>query len=171
MKTAITQARVALSQWEQRIAPVFDVARQLQLVEIADGQVRQTSAGAFSGDFPMERALYLRDWRADTLLCGAISRPVHEMIGAYGIRVVPFVAGEIDEVLQAWLDGMLASDRFAMPGRGAGFCGGADAPGYASGAPGRGLGMRRGGGKANAATSKNHRCKERTPPCLARNAL
>jgi hypothetical protein len=36
---------------------------------------------------------------------------------AQGIHVVPFVAGELGEVIQAWINDELANDLFAMPGR------------------------------------------------------
>jgi predicted Fe-Mo cluster-binding NifX family protein len=51
-----------------------------------------------------------------TLVCGAISRPLHDMVASQGIRVVPFVTGDLDKVVQAWLNGELARDAFCMPG-------------------------------------------------------
>ena len=50
------------------------------------------------------------------LVCGAISRPLHEMIILNGIQVIPFIAGDLDEVIGAWLSDALDNDRFAMPG-------------------------------------------------------
>jgi ABC-type phosphate/phosphonate transport system substrate-binding protein len=38
------------------------------------------------------------------------------MIIASGIQVKPFVAGDLREVIQAWLSGNLEQDAFAMPG-------------------------------------------------------
>ncbi|MDP2862869.1 MAG: hypothetical protein Q8N95_08765, partial [Desulfobacterales bacterium] len=51
-----------------------------------------------------------------TLVCGAISRPLHGMVIASGIRVISFVAGDLRKVINAWLDGNLESGKFAMPG-------------------------------------------------------
>jgi hypothetical protein len=37
-------------------------------------------------------------------------------LAAYGVHVIPFVAGDLNEVIQAWLSGGLEDDDFAMPG-------------------------------------------------------
>ncbi|MBI5062469.1 MAG: hypothetical protein HZB87_03100 [Desulfatitalea sp.] len=52
-----------------------------------------------------------------TLVCGAISRPIQALLAAQGIRVVPFVAGELAEVIQGWIKNGLADDLYTMPGR------------------------------------------------------
>ena len=51
-----------------------------------------------------------------TLVCGAISTPLSELMVAYGIRVIPFVAGDVGEVIAAWCNGDLDSRHFDMPG-------------------------------------------------------
>jgi hypothetical protein len=39
------------------------------------------------------------------------------MITAYGIEVIAFIAGDLQEVIEAWLCGKLAgSDKYRMPG-------------------------------------------------------
>ena len=108
--------KAAFSIWDNRIAPVFDVARQVCLVETAPGGVIQKSQEELTGDAPVPKVLRLMELGAGTLVCGAISRPVLEMFSGYGIRVYPFVAGELQTVIDAWLRRALKSDRFAMPG-------------------------------------------------------
>ncbi len=56
----------------------------------------------------------------DALVCGAISRPQEAFLQAYGVAVVPFVTGNLREVVDAWGAGTLGSDTFAMPGCGRG---------------------------------------------------
>ncbi len=62
------------------------------------------------------RLIRLAELDVGTLVCGAISRPLHEMVAAHGIEVIPFVAGDLSEVIQAWLGDKLEHDTFAMPG-------------------------------------------------------
>ena len=50
------------------------------------------------------------------LVCGAISRPLAEKALAAGIKVIPFVAGDVEEVIEARLQGELPSSALAMPG-------------------------------------------------------
>jgi len=50
------------------------------------------------------------------MVCGAISRPLQCLVASCGITVIPFVAGDLQEVIQAWLDGRIEDELFAMPG-------------------------------------------------------
>ncbi len=50
------------------------------------------------------------------LVCGAISWSLEALLTSHGIRVIPFVCGEVAEVMQAFRDGTLQHPRYAMPG-------------------------------------------------------
>jgi predicted Fe-Mo cluster-binding NifX family protein len=52
----------------------------------------------------------------ETLICGAISEPVHRELTVRGVKVLRFVAGEIDEVVQAFIAGTLPAPALSMPG-------------------------------------------------------
>jgi predicted Fe-Mo cluster-binding NifX family protein len=54
----------------------------------------------------------------DVLICGAVTRPLMDALAASGIRVVPWVSGEVNEILDAFGSGELAEGRFSMPGCG-----------------------------------------------------
>ncbi len=108
--------KTAFAYWGNHIAPVFDTARQVRIVEARGEQLVSETEGTLSEDLPFQRALELVSLGVGALVCGAISRPMHEMAVAYGIQVVPFVTGDLREVIQAWLKGDLANESFAMPG-------------------------------------------------------
>ncbi len=110
------KVKAGFSAWNQRVAPVFDVARHLLVVE-ADGLgLVSESQVELVEEAPLPRSFQLAELGLETLVCGAISRPMLTSIAAYGIRVVPFVTGSLKEVVQAWLSGTLESDVYAMPG-------------------------------------------------------
>jgi predicted Fe-Mo cluster-binding NifX family protein len=109
MKTAFTY-------WDNRIAPVFDIARQIRVVESEGGRIIGESEEILEDGLPLRKVIHLAQRGVAILVCGAISRPLHEMVMSNGIRVIPFVAGDLGEVIQAWLGGKLDNDRFAMPG-------------------------------------------------------
>jgi len=108
--------KAAFAAWDNRIAPVFDVARQIQLVEAALGHIVGESPQVFSSDLPVQKALFLVELGVDTLVCGAISRQVMALVQGYGIQVIPFLTGELREIIKAWLKGRLEEKRFIMPG-------------------------------------------------------
>ncbi len=98
--------------WDGRIAPVFDTARQICLVESAGTRIRSEETLAL----PSPVVAWLLERRVDAVVCGAISRPFQERLTAAGIRVIPFVAGKLSEVIRAWLDGTIGGAAFTMPG-------------------------------------------------------
>lgn len=109
--------KAAFATWNSRIAPVFDVTRSIQLVETDAGQIIHQSQVSVAGDIPNLKAWRLAELEIDTLVCGAISRPLQATIAAYGIEVIAFVAGNLQEVIQAWVEGKLTgSAAYAMPG-------------------------------------------------------
>ena len=67
---------------------------------------------------PNTRALRLTELGVGTLVCGAISGTMRSLVEAYGIQVISFVAGDIHEVIQAWLRGEIHDGLFYMPGCG-----------------------------------------------------
>ena len=106
--------RIALAVLNNRIAPVFDTARQLIIVEDEDGKVSQEIS--LAEETPVQRALYLAEIGVNVLICGAVSRSLHAMIQARGMEIHPFVSGDLADVLQAYRDGQLDTPDFAMPG-------------------------------------------------------
>jgi predicted Fe-Mo cluster-binding NifX family protein len=108
--------KAAFAHWDNRIAPVFDTARRLRLVEADEGRLVGVADVSLGNDESVGKALELVNQGAGLLVCGAISRPLHDMIRSYGVEVVAFVAGDLDEVIQAWLSGRMHGEAFAMPG-------------------------------------------------------
>jgi predicted Fe-Mo cluster-binding NifX family protein len=108
--------KTAFAVWNNRIAPVFDTARQIHVVEAESGQIDREMQEPLPDELPVQKALRLAELGVGTLVCGAISKPLHEIVAAYGIQLIPFVAGDLREVIQAWLSGNLERDTFAMPG-------------------------------------------------------
>ena len=107
----------AFSIWEERIAPVFDAASQLAIVPGArEGD--PTTLVPVPGASPSAVIAILLERHVATLICGAISRPIHDAITARNIEVHPFVTGTLDDVIKAWRAGRLHEDVFRMPGCG-----------------------------------------------------
>ena len=108
--------KAAFAHWDHRIAPVFDIARRIHVAEAESGRIVAETEEVLADDMPVRKALRLAELGVGTLVCGAISRPLHEIVAAYGIHVIPFVAGDLSEVIQAWMSGGLEGNDFAMPG-------------------------------------------------------
>ena len=166
--------KVAFSTWNNRIAPVFDVARQALILDVDSGRITGQAEHALPGEALEGKAASLAGQGVEVLVCGAISRPLMAIIAASGIRVTPFQAGDLSEVIQGWLSDGLANGAFFMPGccgrgragfkqeghgmgngqRGRGQGGGGHGRKGGSPAGGRGGGMGQGGGQGRGGMGK-----------------
>jgi len=134
---------LALSIWNDRIAPVFDWSRELVLVSDSTSDQPERTVVEIADVIPVMRTAKLSELGVDTLICGAISNFIADMIEGAGIRLIPFVDGDLDQVLAAYLSGSLPANGFYLPGcrgrrRGRG-------PGGNRQGPGRRQARRRGG--------------------------
>ena len=106
---------VAFAIWNGRVAPLFDAARQLRVVRIEAGRIVEERDEWMFDEGPTNRALRLAGLNIKTLVCGGISRQLQGMIAAYGIRVVPSVAGELSEIVRAFISGEHTLGSFTTP--------------------------------------------------------
>jgi len=107
---------VAFTVWKNRISPLFDCARILLIVEIAHRTETSRHFESFHYESPFSRAAKLSDLGIEILICGAVSNLFADLVETYGIRIIPFVAGDVNEVLDAYLTGGLWDPMFRMPG-------------------------------------------------------
>lgn len=112
--------KIAFAHWDNRIAPVFDTTRQIYVIETESERIVRETQESLDESLPIRKVLQLVELGVGTLVCGAISRAMYEMVIAYGIQVIPFIAGDLNEVIRGCLSGKLESDTFAMPGCGRG---------------------------------------------------
>ena len=108
--------KVALTVWENRISPLFDCARMLLVADIVDHVETDRYFMPFHYESPFSRAANLSDLGIEVLICGAVSNLFANSIESYGIRIIPFVAGPVEEVIDAYLTNGLCDLKFRMPG-------------------------------------------------------
>lgn len=108
--------KVAVPVWQGRVSPVFDVAGQLLVVELAGGVETSRRECRLPDAEPEQRAVQLSELQVETLICGAISQALESLLTENGIKVFGRVCGTVDEVLNAFASGTLGQPRFAMPG-------------------------------------------------------
>jgi predicted Fe-Mo cluster-binding NifX family protein len=108
--------KLAIPVWQSRISPVFDTAENLMVLEVEDGQEISRMEYPLSDLTPFRRAKQLAELHVDVLLCGAISRPLRDLMNKSGIKVIPWISGELQEIIPRYLDGQPLDGEFLMPG-------------------------------------------------------
>ena len=117
----VDKTKIAIPIYGGRVSNVFDFAHRLLIIEFENEKESARSEVDLSAVAPMQRAGRLQQLKVNVLVCGAISRPLAGMIAAEGIEVIPYITGGTEEVIQAYIDGVLrTTPRYRVPGCGAG---------------------------------------------------
>ncbi|MFO7840017.1 MAG: NifB/NifX family molybdenum-iron cluster-binding protein [Desulfosalsimonadaceae bacterium] len=110
--------KIGITVWGDIISPVFDAARSLMVAEVRNGRIVSTERLPIRAGFPMQQVNSLKFYGIDVLICGAVSEIPANMIEAAGIRLIPFIKGNVNEVLHAFINNQLPAAHFMMPGCG-----------------------------------------------------
>ncbi len=107
---------IAIASWQGNVSPVFDVSDKLCVVNLADGSevCRETVLLKYRDPFGKAREVAGRG--VEVLICGAVSHAFETALISVGIRVFPFICGELEAVIGAFLSGGLTDSHFIMPG-------------------------------------------------------
>lgn len=108
--------KVAVTVWEERISPVFDASRRLLIAEIKDRRITDRSYVIFDPEMPSNLAKILSDLDVPVLICGAVSQVPATIMTKGGIRLISFITGEVDRVLEVYARGNSLAPTFVMPG-------------------------------------------------------
>lgn len=102
--------------WEQRISPVFDTARSLMIFDSSSDAELKSMVIPFGECGFFRRIEILTEHDVKLLICGAISRVMLDHLLRNRIQVIPWITGDVNEVLAAYEQGLLSHPRFMMPG-------------------------------------------------------
>ena len=108
--------KVGLTVWENRISPVADSARHLLVVDVGNQTIRGRCTERINAESVFYRARRLADLEVNVFICGAISDFFASLVEGYGIRLIPFICGKSEKVLDAYLDDSLRTPKFMMTG-------------------------------------------------------
>jgi len=109
--------KIGIPEYQGRVAPVFDTCQRLLIFQKSNrgGAIPLESQDWSYLPLPV-RANQLRQTGIDVLLCGGISGWLARQVEALAIRLIPWLAGDVQQVLDAFVSGRLPDRRFAMPG-------------------------------------------------------
>ena len=108
--------RIAIPVWEEKVSPLLDTASMLLIVEMDRlGEIARFQM-ALEEYEPGRKARRIRDIGVDVIICGAVSDFVSRALSAAGIRVIPEISGQAEEVMDAFLRGTAFDSKLLMPG-------------------------------------------------------
>jgi predicted Fe-Mo cluster-binding NifX family protein len=110
--------KVALTVWGDRISPVFDSANTLLIVEIENKQAINRHLESFNSTKPSLLMERLIEQKVSVLICGAISEFPAHLIENSRLRLIPFITGNVDKIIDKYMKGASLVPTFSMPGCG-----------------------------------------------------
>ena len=119
---------------------MLDVARNLLVADIEAGAEQGRRNESLTDPGIPARVERLKAMSVNVVICGAVSWPLEQALTSSGVRVIPHVCGNVEEVLSAYLTNRLQDRTFMMPG-----CGGCWRRARRGRGGRRGFGMRGGG--------------------------
>jgi hypothetical protein len=109
--------KILVSVLEGRISPLFDVARRLLLVVVAEDGSEVSRRELFVEETDeVARAGRVARLGPHVLICGAISRTLEARLASSGVWVIPNTCGPVEQVLRAFVTKEFGPLSFLMPG-------------------------------------------------------
>ncbi len=110
--------KVAIPAWKNRISPVFESSGTYLLADCIGQGIENSQYLSLDKVTSLERMKFLLRNSVDVLICGAISKFYFNLIKAHDIDLIPFVTGNVDQVLLSYCQGRFTPVEHTMPGCG-----------------------------------------------------
>ena len=97
--------KIAIPMFNSRVSPRFDFAPKVLIAKVENGKVVEREHYSLNSLNTIRRGTLLREQGVTVLICGGISNFSVRLLSDNGIKVIPMVAGEIEDVLEQFVDG------------------------------------------------------------------
>ncbi len=131
---------LCLACFENRLASVFENSSEFRLYKTDGDDICPAGHLSLPSEDSTDRTSAILACGVHLIICGAISGCTRQLIENAGISILPWVKGDVDQVLAAYKDNSL--DRLTMPG--------------CHNRPGMGIGMGKGPGMGKCRRAENN---------------
>ena len=108
--------KIAIPVTGDHVATVFDASEAFVMLKRGRDDALAPYRTPCRGETCLAKANLLKEQGVGLLICGALSGFMQRFIESSGISVMPFVRGTIEEVVEAYDNGVLGDRRFYLPG-------------------------------------------------------
>jgi predicted Fe-Mo cluster-binding NifX family protein len=110
--------RVGLPVFESRISPVLDSCNRLLVVDIQNGREVNRTEISLEKTSITERIEVFTRWGIHKIICAGVSDVMCRYLAARNIALVSGIAGNSEEILNAYICDKLDDACYIMPGKG-----------------------------------------------------
>ena len=109
--------KIAIPVWQTHVSPLFDSSALLMIAETGNKNIIKRDIINVDSLSLFQRVNLLEKLDVDIFVCGGITRPILDNIRNKNITVIPFVCGDVGDLLKAIIKGDDVKNTFAMPGK------------------------------------------------------
>jgi predicted Fe-Mo cluster-binding NifX family protein len=108
--------KVAIPTFQNRVSPVLDTCKHILVININE-ESEIDRENVFLGDLSLnERCRIFEKLDVSVIICGGISQTFGKLLKRARLQVINGIAGDVEDILSAYLDGFLDNPKFYMPG-------------------------------------------------------
>lgn len=96
---------IIIPNFGERISPRIDYAESLQQIQIEENKIISRETIKILSHSNLDRANQLIRINPNTIICDGISNLLFDKLVKNGIKVIPWIHGNVQEVLQNYLEG------------------------------------------------------------------
>ena len=108
---------IAFPVFSSRVSPRFDCAPDVLLVTVDGDRVTGRESCSLQGRNSLARVNWLCQRGVDVIICGGISRFSLRSLMNRGLRVFPWVTGDVEDTVKLFLSGQLQPGLIIEPGK------------------------------------------------------
>ena len=101
--------KVAIPRFGELIAPCFGYSATITVFTIKRRRVVDQVDFCLQSSDILDRVRLLRDQQVGTLICGGLQDRLEDMLQTNGVRVISWVSGRVDELLDCFMRGKLVT--------------------------------------------------------------
>ncbi len=109
--------RIAIPLFQNRVSPVLDSCLRLMLVDVVNGEEVKRTAISMANMALTERVDAFGRMGVDKIICAGVSDLMCKYVSSQKIAMISGVAGEFEEIINAYLCNRLDDECFLMPGK------------------------------------------------------
>ena len=108
--------RIAIPIFHNRVSPVLDTCTRLLIVDFEGKSGVERREISLDGCSQFERFEIVKNLNPDAIICCGISEVFDKMLQSAGIRLISGIAGDVEQVAEAFLSNRIDDPSFRMPG-------------------------------------------------------
>lgn len=101
--------RVAIPRFGENVAPCFEYSATIAIFVLRGKRIEEQRDFSLQSTRSFDRLRLLKDQEVDVLICGGIQDRFEDLVKANEIQVISWVSGDVETLLQLFLEGRLKS--------------------------------------------------------------